>query len=38
LLAEQLEVQERVHKELFYMMVIEVKMEEHVPQQVEQLE
>jgi hypothetical protein len=38
LLAEQLEVQERVHKELRSMMVIEVKIEEHVPQQVAQLE
>jgi flagellar biosynthesis chaperone FliJ len=38
LLAEQLEVQERVHKELHSMMVIEVKMEDHLPQQVTQLE
>jgi hypothetical protein len=38
LLAEQLEVQERVHKALRSVMVIEVKIEEHVPQQVAQLE
>jgi hypothetical protein len=38
LLAEQVEVQERVHRELRSVMVIEVKMEERVPQQVAQLE
>jgi flagellar biosynthesis chaperone FliJ len=38
LLAEQLEVQERVHKSLRSVMVIEVNIEEHVPQQVAQLE
>jgi chromosome segregation ATPase len=38
LLAEQLEVQERVHKALHSMTVIEVKIEECVPQQVAQLE
>jgi hypothetical protein len=38
LLAEQLEVQERVHKALRSVTVIEVKMEERVPQQVAQLE
>jgi flagellar biosynthesis chaperone FliJ len=38
LLAEKLEVQERVHKALRSVMVIEVKIEEHVPQQVAQLE
>jgi hypothetical protein len=38
LLAEQLEVQERVHKALRSVMVIEVKIEERVPQQVAQLE
>jgi hypothetical protein len=38
LLAEQLDVQERVHKSLFSLMVIEVKNEECVPQQVAQLE
>jgi hypothetical protein len=37
-LAEKLEVHERVHKALFSMTVIEVKIEEHVPQQVAQLE
>jgi hypothetical protein len=38
LLAEKLEVQERVHKELHSVTIIEVKIEEHVPQQVAQLE
>jgi hypothetical protein len=38
LLAEQLDMQERVHKALHSVMVIEVKMEERVPQQVTQLE
>jgi hypothetical protein len=38
LLAEQLEVQERVHKALRSVTVIEVKIEERVPQQVAQLE
>jgi hypothetical protein len=38
LLAEQLDVQERVHKALRSVMVIEVKIEERVPQQVTQLE
>jgi hypothetical protein len=37
LLAEQLEVQERVHKALHSMTVIEVKMEDCLPQQVTQL-
>jgi hypothetical protein len=37
-LAEQLEVQERVHKALHSVMVIEVKMEDHLPQQVTQME
>jgi hypothetical protein len=38
LLAEQLEVQERVHKELHFVTVIEVNIEERVPQQATQLE
>jgi hypothetical protein len=38
LLAEQLEVQERVHKALHSVTVIEVKMEDRLPQQVTQLE
>jgi hypothetical protein len=38
LLAEKLEVQERVHKALRSMMIIEVKMEDCLPQQVTQLE
>jgi hypothetical protein len=38
LLAEQLEVQERVHKELHFVTVIELKMEDYLPQQVTQLE
>ena len=38
LLAEQLEVQERVHKALHSMGIIEVKMEDRLPQQVTQLE
>jgi hypothetical protein len=38
LLAEQLEVQKRVHKELHSMTVIEVKIEECVPQKVAQIE
>jgi hypothetical protein len=38
LLAEKLEVQERVHRALLSVMVIEVKIEERVPQQVAQLE
>jgi chromosome segregation ATPase len=38
LLAEQLEVQERVHRALRSVTVIEVKIEERVPQQVAQLE
>jgi hypothetical protein len=38
LLAEQLDVQERVHKALRSVTVIEVKIEERVPQQVAQLE
>jgi hypothetical protein len=38
LLAEQLDIQERVHKALLSVMVIEVKIEERVPQQVAQLE
>jgi hypothetical protein len=32
LLAEKLEVQERVHRALHSVMVIEVKIEERVPQ------
>jgi hypothetical protein len=32
LLAEQLEVQERIHKELHSVTVIEVKMEDRLPQ------
>jgi hypothetical protein len=35
---EQLDVQERVHKSLRSVMVIEVKIEERVPQKVAQLE
>jgi hypothetical protein len=38
LLAEQLETQERVHKALRYVTIIEVKMEDCLPQQVTQLE
>jgi cell division protein FtsL len=38
LLAEQLEVQERVHRALRSVTVIEVQTEEQVPQQVAQLE
>ena len=38
MLAEQLETQERVHKALFSVTIIEVKMEDHLPQQVTQLE
>jgi hypothetical protein len=38
LLAEQLEVQERVHKALRSVTIIEVKMEDRLPQQVTQLE
>jgi flagellar biosynthesis chaperone FliJ len=38
LLAEQLEIQERVHKALHSVTVIEVKMEDYLPQQVTQLE
>jgi flagellar biosynthesis chaperone FliJ len=38
LLVEQLEVQERVHKELHSVTVIKVKMEDRLPQQVTQLE
>jgi hypothetical protein len=38
LLAEQLETQERVHKALRSVTIIEVKMEDHLPQQVTQLE
>jgi hypothetical protein len=38
LLAEKLEVQERVHKELHFVTVIKVKIEECVSQQVEKLE
>jgi len=38
LLTEQLEVKEMVHKELHSVIVIEVKTEERVPQQVAQLE
>jgi hypothetical protein len=38
LLAEQLEVQERIHKALHSLIVIEVKMEDRLPQQVTQLE
>jgi hypothetical protein len=38
LLAEQLEVQERVHKALHSVTIIEVKMEDRLPQQVTQLE
>jgi hypothetical protein len=38
LLAEQLETQERVHKALHSVTIIEVKMEDHLPQQVTQLE
>jgi hypothetical protein len=37
-LAEKLDVQERVHKELHSVMVIEVKMEDRLPQKVTQLE
>lgn len=38
LLAEQLETQERVHKALHSVTIIEVKMEDRLPQQVTQLE
>jgi flagellar biosynthesis chaperone FliJ len=38
LLVEQLEVQKRVHKALHSVTVIEVKMENRLPQQVTQLE
>jgi len=38
LLAEQLEVQEWVHRELYSVTIIEVQTEERVPQQVPQLE
>jgi flagellar biosynthesis chaperone FliJ len=38
LLADHFEVQERVHKALHSVMVIEVKMEDRIPQQVTQLE
>jgi hypothetical protein len=38
LLAEQLETQERVHKALRSVTIIEVKMEDRLPQQVTQLE
>jgi hypothetical protein len=38
LLARQLEVQERVHKALLSVTVIEVNIEERIPQQVAQLE
>jgi hypothetical protein len=38
LLAEQLEVQERIHKALHSVIVIEVNMEDQIPQQVTQLE
>jgi hypothetical protein len=37
-IAEQLETQERIHKALHSMTIIEVKMEDHLPQQVTQLE
>jgi hypothetical protein len=38
LLVEQLEVQERIHKALHSVTVVEVKMEDRLPQQVTQLE
>jgi predicted RNA-binding protein len=38
LLAEKIKVQEKVHKALHSMTVIEVKMEDHLPHQVTQLE
>jgi chromosome segregation ATPase len=38
LLVEQLELQERIHKALHSVIVIEVKMEDRLPQQVTQLE
>jgi hypothetical protein len=38
LLAEQLETQERVHKALHSVTIIEVKMEDCLPQQMTQLE
>jgi hypothetical protein len=38
LLEDQLETQERVHKTLRYVKIIEVKMQDHIPQQVTQLE
>jgi hypothetical protein len=38
LLVEKLEVHERVHKALDSVTVIEVKMEDHLPQQVTQME
>ena len=37
-LAKQLEVQERIHKALHSVTVIEVNMEDRLPQQVTQLE
>jgi uncharacterized protein YaaN involved in tellurite resistance len=38
LLEEKLEVQERIHKALHSMTVIEVKTKDYLPQQVTQLE
>jgi hypothetical protein len=38
LLAKQLETQERVHKALRFVTIIEVKMEDHLPRQVTRLE
>jgi hypothetical protein len=38
MITEQLEVYERVHKALHSMTIIEVQIEERVPQQVAQLE
>jgi hypothetical protein len=38
LLAEQLEVQERIHKALHSVTVVEVNMEDRLPQQVTQLQ
>ena len=38
MLAEQLKVKEMVNRELHFVIVVEVKVEERVPQQVVQLE
>jgi len=38
LIAEQLEVKGLVNRELFFVTIIEVKVEERIPQQVAQIE